>query len=71
MFSLERVGNGDVDLGSVESTVALILFPLATTSILERVQCVFQFGLGNVPCLNISEILLGPGGQLKLEWKAE
>ena len=67
-FSLESISNGDIDLGTIESAIALIDDPVVA---LEFCHCCFQLLLSVVPCLNFTKILLRASRKLQLECEAE
>lgn len=67
-LSLEGVSDGNIDLRTVEGTITLIDGPVIALELghgrLELLLCV-------VPGLELTQILLGPGGELQLEGEAE
>ena len=68
-FSLQCVGQRDIDLGSVESTVSLVQLPCTRSDL---VQHVLQLRLGLVPDGQISNELVGvSSGKSDLELHAE
>ena len=66
-ISLQGVGDSNVNLGSIKRTVSLIKLPLPAAGRCECIQGFFQLRFCDVPGLEISEVLLGPRGKLKLE----
>ena len=70
-FPLESVGDGDVDLGTVESAVAGVEFPCTTTVGCKLVESLAELGFGTVPGLDLSEELLRTRGKLQLECETE
>jgi hypothetical protein len=67
-LSLESISNGDVDLRTVECTIAFVNRPVFTLELGHRR---LELLLGIVPGLEFPEILLWASGKLQLERKAE
>ena len=65
--SLERVKDGDVNLGTVEGAIAGVELPLLARTIQRRLQRSLRL----VPGLQFAEVPLGPGGELHLVGEAE
>lgn len=63
MLSFQSVTNLNVNLGSVESTVAMVIGPWAAESLESLFEGFFSF----IPLLLRAETLLGSSGQLELE----
>lgn len=67
-LSLEGVSDGNIDLRPVEGTITLIDGPVIALELghgrLELLLCV-------VPGLELTQVLLGPGGELQLEGETE
>lgn len=67
-LSLESISNGDVDLRTIECTIAFVNRPVFTLELGHRR---LELLLGIVPGLEFAEILLWASGKLQLECKAE
>jgi hypothetical protein len=63
VHSLHRVENLDIDLGSVERTVARVDAPVALT--LKLIEHALKRGLCIIPGLHIAHRFLRPGGKLQ------
>lgn len=67
----QSVGYRDIDLRPIKRSVTLVQLPLAAPGSCEGVQCVFQLALCNIPRLDISQKLVGPGRQFQPEGETE
>lgn len=67
-FSLQGIGDGDIDLRSVESAVAFVDGPVRALEVRHgRLQLLF----GVVPGFNLTQIILRAGRELQLEGETE
>lgn len=71
MLLSHGVGDGDINLWSVESTILWVESPLAVSLSSKPVKSLSQLSLSLVPGLNLSEVLFWAGRQLELEGEAK
>lgn len=71
VISLQRIGDGNVNLWSVEGPIAGIEFPLGPSLCCEQLQCYLQLVFGLVPRLDLAEEVIRTGRELELEGEAK
>ncbi len=70
MLTPKRIGNGDINLGAIESAITRVEFP-GNLVAAESSQGGLQHGLSLVPGLDLAEEALRAGGELQLESEAK
>ena len=65
--SVEGISEFDIDLGTVKGSITRVQLPSAT----ELIETAGKGTLGIVPDLDVSEVLLGTGGELQVEGVAK
>lgn len=67
VVSTERIVEGNINLGAVESTITVVELPLGVVLLGKGCECLLELLLGNVPGSNIANVLLRARRQLELE----
>ena len=71
VLTLQRIKQGDINLGTVESTITRVELPLSAGLLGEGLEGFLKFLLGSIPCSDITNVLLRSGRKLELESEAE
>src|ERR1700692_4234472 len=61
VFTVQSIGNNDINLGSIESAITRIEFPIDTIGITELVQGLFQHSFSIVPNREFTKVAIRTG----------
>jgi hypothetical protein len=63
--------NGDIDLWAIKSAITRVKFPFNPTRGGKVVESFLEAGLCTIPCLDLTHVLVRPGGKLQFEGETE
>jgi hypothetical protein len=70
-LSAKGIRDGYIDLWSIERAITWIQLPLGATGRGECVQSTSKLIFGDIPCLDVTKVLLRAGRKIELEGEAE